>query len=329
MAIYGFIRCSLLKGERSPEDQIAMFAQKAKELGASLSQTFVEPGNSGKKTTVLESAAGKEMLKTIQAGDTLIVTRLDRLGYSTQDVQQSLATLCGRDVRIHVLQALDGDLDLAPERGKTLLQLFALLRATERALRSERATESVRGRKGRGLAHGQLPMARKVVEINGVKVLEWDLEQLEIIAQVAERIAREPVEEIAADFWSRGVKDRHGRLWGKQTPKPNSRYRTPYQQFHRTARWFHRMKRKGLLPPPYDTLALLMEEPKGFREEPKPKKWTRGGTARREREQAETKTRNQAKRLACWKREKERRLEKRAHTWAKRQARKRTKTVSE
>ena len=74
----------------------------------------------------------------------------------------------------------------------------------------------------------------------------------------AERIAKEPVEKIAEDFWARGIKDRHGRLWGKQRPKPYSRYRSPYQQFYRAARWFHRMKRKGLLPPPYDSLALLI-----------------------------------------------------------------------
>jgi hypothetical protein len=31
------------------------------------------------------------------------------------------------------------------------------------------------------------------------------------------------------------------------------------------------MKRKVLLPPPYDDLGQSMEEPKGFREEPRPK----------------------------------------------------------
>ena len=46
------------------------------------------------------------------------------------------------------------------------------------------------------------------------------------------------------------------------------------------------LKRKGLLPPPYGELAASMPDPKGFREEPKPKKWTRGGTARREQQRA-------------------------------------------
>jgi len=111
----------------------------------------------------------------------------------------------------------------------------------------------------------------------------------------------------------RGIKDRRGKPWGKQTPKPFSRYRTPYQQFYRAARWFHRMKRKGLLPVPYGELALTMQEPKGFREEPKPRKWTLGGTARREQERAASKVQHRAERLTRWQKEKEARIRSRVH----------------
>ena len=75
----------------------------------------------------------------------------------------------------------------------------------------------------------------------------------------------------------------------------------------------YRMKRKGELPPPYCELALTMQEPKGFREEPKPKKWTPGGTARREQEQATLKAQHRAERLARWQAEKEARLRSRVH----------------
>jgi hypothetical protein len=56
---------------------------------------------------------------------------------------------------------------------------------------------------------------------------------------------------------------------------------------------------------------MLMQEPKGFRAEPKPKKWTRGGTARREQERAEAKAKRRAERLARWQQEKERRIQSR------------------
>ncbi|MGA2063430.1 MAG: hypothetical protein ABSG86_00595 [Thermoguttaceae bacterium] len=92
---------------------------------------------------------------------------------------------------------------------------------------------------------------------------------------------------MAEDFWKRRIRDARGRLWGRQTPKHYTkgqkvnlalrcylgRYRSPspYRQFYRAVQWFHRMKRKVLLPPPYDDLGQSMEEPKGFREEPRPK----------------------------------------------------------
>ena len=87
----------------------------------------------------------------------------------------------------------------------------------------------------------------------------------------------------------------------------------PYQQFHRAVRWFHRMKRKGLLPIPYGELALTMQEPKGFREEPKPKRWTPGGTAKREEERADAKAQHCAERLARWREEKATRVQSRVH----------------
>jgi hypothetical protein len=58
MAIYDYIRCSLLKKERPPEVQIPEIAKKADELGGSLTGVFVDPGSSGKKTAILDRPAG-------------------------------------------------------------------------------------------------------------------------------------------------------------------------------------------------------------------------------------------------------------------------------
>jgi DNA invertase Pin-like site-specific DNA recombinase len=313
MGFYGYVRCSLLKREKPPEVQIADIAAKAEELGGSLTGLFVDPHSHGKKTAVLDRPAGKEMLITLQPGDTLIVNRLDRLGYSMPDVRRTVETLCERGVRIYILDALHGELDLSPAVGKTLLQLFGLQTKTEKTLRSERLTESAQWRKTAGLAYCNPPIARKIVEKDGLKLLVWDEQQLRYIAEIAERLPKEGAAKVAKDFWERGVKDLRGRPWGRQTPKAFSRYRSPYQQFYRAARWFHRAKRKGLLPFPYGALALLIPEPPGFREEPKPKKWTPGGTARREREQAAAKAQHHAERLLRWEKQKAQRIKRRVH----------------
>ena len=253
------------------------------------------------------------MLETLRAGDTLIVNRLDRLGYSMRDICKTVGTLWEREVQIYVLDALDRELNVDPVASRVIRYVFALLARTEKALRSERATEAAQSRKENGRAYCNPPMARKIVNRNGVKLLEWDEQQLCYIAEIAERLPKEGAAKVAQDFWKRKIKDRRGRLWGRQKPKPFGRYRTPYQQFHRAARWFHRMKRKGLLPPPYGELALTMQEPKGFREEPKPKRWTPGGTTRREQERAALKAQHRVERLARWQAEKAARLQSRVH----------------
>ena len=327
MRIYGYVRYSLLKKEKLAEGQIAEMARKAEELGDNLTGVFVDPGSSGDKTAILNRPVGKEMLETLRAGDTLIVNRLDRLGYSMWDIHSTVGVLAKREVRIYVLHALDAELDLAPAVGRTILQLFSLWAKSEKVIRSERATELARQRKENGLAYGGVPIAKKIVKRDGAKVLEWDMEQLGYIAEIAKRLPTEGPAKVAKDFWKRRVKDRRGRPWGQQTPRPKPQslailemlvkgrrsYRTPYQQFYRAARWFHRMKCKCLLPAPYGELALTMQEPKGFREEPKPKKWTPGGTARREQERADCKAQHRADRLARWQQEKAARMESRVH----------------
>jgi hypothetical protein len=247
-----------------------------------------------------------------------------------QDVRKSMAALCEREVRVHVLHAGDGELDLVPALGKPFLQVFALQTETERTFRSERFTELARRRKEKGLVYGGVPRAQRIVHRNGRKCLEWDWEQLQYIAEIAYRLRKEVAAKVAEDFWKRQIKDQRGRLWGKQVPKSatpaqqairglrfllGERNRTvsPYQQFYRAARWFWRMRRQGLLPPPYGTLAVSTEEPEGFRLEPRPRNWTPGGTARRERERAETKARHHAERLARWQAEKAARVQSRVH----------------
>ena len=325
MATYGYVRHLLLRRERLAEGQIAEMAQKAKELGGSLRGVFVDPGSPGDKTAILSRPEGKRMLETLRAGDTLIVNRLDRLGCSMQDVNKTVEVLAEREVRIYVLDAWHGELDLPPGTAKAFLELFAWLAKTEGCLRSERLTEAAQQRRDKGLAYCNPPTGQKIVQRAGVKVLEWDMEQLGYIAEIAKRLPREGPEKVAEDFWRRRVKDRRGRPWGQQTPRPKPigaailqllargrpSHRIPYQQFYRAARWFHRMKWKGLLPPPYCELAV--QEPKGYCEKPKPKKWTRGGTKRREQERAESKARHCAERAARWQREKAARLQSRVH----------------
>jgi putative DNA-invertase from lambdoid prophage Rac len=175
MAIYGYIRCSPAKNEKSPGVQMEQFSRKALELGGPLAETFIERGEDNDRTAILARPAGKEMLETLKAGDTLIVARLDRLGYSIRDVQKTLATLGKNEVRVYILNGFGGELNLEPRIIEAVTELFTLEAKTNRALRSEQFTELAHRRKEKGLAYGGVPTARRIVQWNGVKVLEWDI----------------------------------------------------------------------------------------------------------------------------------------------------------
>ena len=158
MAIYGYVRCSPLKAREVHRSRRSNRLRKRPlNWAAGWSGRFVEHGNASQKTAILARSAGKEMLETLTAGDTLIVARLDRLGYSMRDVHKTAAKLGERGVRIYALHAIDGELDLEPGIAKVILQLFALWAKTDRVLRSERFCESARWRKENGLAYGGVP----------------------------------------------------------------------------------------------------------------------------------------------------------------------------
>jgi DNA invertase Pin-like site-specific DNA recombinase len=275
MAVYGYIRCSPLKQDKPPQTQTREIERKAVELGGNLAGVFIEPVSPGNNTAILARPAGKQLLEALQAGDTLLVARLDRLGYSIRDVQNTLKTLYDRGIRVYLLNALNGEFDLSGTAGRVTLHLFALQTKTERALRSERLTESAQRRKLNGLAYGGVPTARRIVQRKGGKALEWDREQLQYIAEIAERVPKEGAAKVAKDFWNRGIKDRRGQPWGKQIPRSKPKvlaalemlvrrrppHRTPYAQFYRAVQWFNDMKRKGTLPPPYGTPEESIQKP--------------------------------------------------------------------
>ena len=77
---------------------------------------------------------------------------------------------------------------------------------------------------------------------------------------------------MAADFWARGLLDHRGIPWGQVQAKPGKGTGNRYEWFRRAARWFHRAKHKGELPPPYSEIARTITEPKTFMVAKRPKK---------------------------------------------------------
>ncbi|MCV7728070.1 recombinase family protein [Micrococcus luteus] len=86
--------------------------------------------------------------------DTLVVTRLDRLGRSLPDALRTVQSLVDREIG---LQALDVELDTSTATGRLMLNLLLMLADWERDLLRERTREGVARARAAGRRPGPKP----------------------------------------------------------------------------------------------------------------------------------------------------------------------------
>lgn len=86
--------------------------------------------------------------------DTLVVTRLDRLGQSLPDVLKTVQDLADRKI---VLKALDVELDTSTASGRLMLNMLLVLASWERDLLRERTMEGLERARAAGRRPGPKP----------------------------------------------------------------------------------------------------------------------------------------------------------------------------
>lgn len=96
---------------------------------------FSDEGISG-KTCATQRPAFKELLLKIRDGETLLVSKLDRLGRDAIDVLSTVKELSNRNIKVVVLQL--GGTDLSSATGKLLLTMLSAVAEMERSLIVER-----------------------------------------------------------------------------------------------------------------------------------------------------------------------------------------------
>jgi putative DNA-invertase from lambdoid prophage Rac len=96
---------------------------------------YVEETISG-SVPVSQREGFQDLLKRIEKGDTLIVTKLDRIGRDSIDVQQTVGLFLSKGVRLVVLQL--GNLDLTSSAGSLMVKMLAAVADFERDLIIER-----------------------------------------------------------------------------------------------------------------------------------------------------------------------------------------------
>ena len=105
------------------------------------------------KTSATQRPQFAALLAQIRNGETLVVSKLDRLGRDAQDVGATVKLLAARKISVIVLQL--GKLDLASAAGKMMLTMLAAVAEMERDLLVERTQSGLARAKSDGKTLGR------------------------------------------------------------------------------------------------------------------------------------------------------------------------------
>jgi DNA invertase Pin-like site-specific DNA recombinase len=141
----------------STVDQVAGLEAQEQQLAATgCTKLFAEQASSVGQRDQLAAA-----LDFVREGDTLVVTRLDRLARSTADLLGIVAMLEGKKVGLRILDFGGSEVDTRSPTGRMLLTMFAAVAEFERAIMLERQRAGVARARAQGKYKGRAPTARR------------------------------------------------------------------------------------------------------------------------------------------------------------------------
>ncbi|HEM7808955.1 recombinase family protein [Burkholderia multivorans] len=110
-----------------------------------------------------------DMLRRMEEGDVLIVTKLDRLGRNAMDVRATVEALDSRGIRVHCLAL--GGVDLTSAAGRMTMQVLNAVAEFERDLLIERTNSGIARAKAEGKSMGRPPALTKQQKIEVKRLL--------------------------------------------------------------------------------------------------------------------------------------------------------------
>lgn len=139
-------------------------------VGVRRDDVYVDHGVSGAKA----SRPGLDrVMGALQEGDTLVVSTMDRLGRSTQNMLELAQSLRDRDVGLRVLNLGGGDVDTSTPMGSMVFTVMTALAEMELEIKRERVTDSIAKRRAAGgdlggrrqqFTDSQIRSARRLIE---------------------------------------------------------------------------------------------------------------------------------------------------------------------
>jgi DNA invertase Pin-like site-specific DNA recombinase len=148
--VVGYARVST--GQQDYQTQL----DRLKAAGATKLFSEKRSGLDGKRPQLAEC------LRYVREGDTLLVTKLDRLARSTADLYKIVTDLNDRGVGFKVLD--DTAVDTTSRTGKFVMGILALIAEFETEIRRERQMEGIARAKAEGRVGGRPKLVTEAVE---------------------------------------------------------------------------------------------------------------------------------------------------------------------
>ncbi|WP_380057445.1 recombinase family protein [Falsihalocynthiibacter sp. SS001] len=152
----------------STVDQLAGFeAQKLELQNVGCDQIFSE-----QLSSVVQRKCLEEALTYVRSGDTLVVTKLDRLARSTVDLLTIVSRLEEKEVALRILDFGGSEANTKSPSGKLMLTMFAAMAQFEREMMLERQREGIAKAKALGKYKGRAKTA--MAKSEDVKTMRKD-----------------------------------------------------------------------------------------------------------------------------------------------------------
>ncbi len=156
MATYGYARVS------TADQDLTVQREALKAAGCEIIREEKISGTSRQGRKELQT-----LLEFLRTGDTLVVTRLDRLARSMDDLSNIARELQAKGV---ALKATEQPVDTATAAGKAFFQMLGVFAEFETNLRRERQMEGIAKAKAAGVYKGR----RSSIDVNEVRRLRDD-----------------------------------------------------------------------------------------------------------------------------------------------------------
>ena len=143
MALYGYARVS------TTDQDLSLQERALRAAGCTVIRAEKRSGTRRDGRTELQV-----LLDFLRAGDTLVVTRIDRLARSMKDLQDIVHELKMRGV---ALKATEQPIDTGSAAGKAFLDMLGVFAEFETNLRRERQMEGIAAARAPGVYKGRKP----------------------------------------------------------------------------------------------------------------------------------------------------------------------------